>query len=152
MNISCRPKSPFSWDFELKSAHQSADLDTKWFSEQGSLTFENRTLEITKQGPFSGEWHLLEDRKVIAHARKAHLFTRRFVLSFSNEEFLLQPTGLGRNMTLLSPKEEKLTISPVHPFSRRTHIQGEGADFLQASFAFWLTILTWRRASNAAAS
>ena len=148
MNISCRPKGIFNWNFELEGDTDSALLETKGFSEQGSLTFKNRFLEIKKEGLFAGEWHLLENGAVVAYARKPNLFTRRFVITFSDQEWFLEPTGLGRSMTLRGPNNETLTIVPEHPFTRRTTIQGEGATFLQASFAFWLTILIWRRASN----
>ena len=148
VNISCRPSGLFNWNFELESETDSALLKTKGFAEQGSLTFKNRFLEIKKEGLFAGEWHLLENGEVVAHASKPHLFTRRFVITFSDQEWTLEPTGLGRSMILHGPDNETLTIAPEHPFTSRATIQGEGATFLQAAFAFWLTVLIWRRASN----
>lgn len=116
-------------------------------SEQGTLTIGSRRYEIRKQGFLSGTWHLLDGDRLLWVAQKASPFTRRVELNSTEHQATLSPAGLGRTMELAGPTLSA-TLSPDHPFTRRATIQGQGDDLLQASFAFWLTVLFWRRAAN----
>jgi len=149
MNINCKPRSPLNWHFELESQALSAILETSWLLEHGTLTLENRQLEIAKRGFFSGEWNLSEKGQILWLAKKVSPLKRKFVLTSGNREYILQASGLGRTMTLNGP-QVNLTLAPAHPLTRRATIVGQSEDFTQAAFAFWLSILLWRRAANSA--
>ena len=151
MNIACIPTSIFSWNFTLHGAQEPVTLQTNWMSEQGSLFIGSRQYQITKQGFFRGEWHLLENGKTLWQARKPNAFTRGFELSSRNKQYTLSPSGLGRTMSLHGPNTS-LTLAPDHAFTRKASIQGNGDDLAQAAFAFWLTILVWKRAAKSSAA
>ena len=40
------------------------------------------------------------------------------------------------------------SIAPDHGFTRRASITGEWSDFRVVAFAFFLTVITWKRAAN----
>ena len=146
MNIDCKPLGIFSWSFELSDGQHRANLKLNHFSENGSLVMNGTEYEILKQGMFSGRWLLMHQEQLLYQAHKPSAFSRKFELS-GDTQATLKPAGLGRMRTLRGPNVD-LTISPHHPFTRRTTIHGQSDDFLQASFAFWLTILTWKRQRN----
>ena len=151
MNIDCTPTSIFSWNYRLKGGSEPISLQTNWMTEQGSLTIGRQHYEIHKQSFLSGEWHLLERDQLIWRAYKPNPFKRRFELTSSEKKATLAASGLGRTMVLDGPNLS-LTLSPNHPFTRRATIQGRGDDLLQTSFAFWLTVLVWKRAANSASA
>jgi hypothetical protein len=81
----------------------------------------------------------------VASAQKSSIFTRTFELGTSSGAVILRAqSALGRTMLLEGPGFNGL-IAPVHPFTRRASITGQISDFRTACFAFWLTLLLWRR-------
>lgn len=120
-------------------------------SEHGFIAIEGARFEVEKQGIWSGEWHIKSEGAVLYQAVKANPFTRHFEITGPEGTTILKAPGLGRSMILSGP-ETHLTLSPNHPFTRKATIKGSGHDFTGVSFAFWLTILTWKRSSQRASS
>jgi hypothetical protein len=80
--------------------------------------------------------------------QKTNPLTRTFEISgaFGSAELRAQ-SAIGRTMVADGP-DLSFTITPEHAFTRRATISGSWIDFKIVSFAFWLTIITWRRAAN----
>lgn len=121
--------------------------------EYGSLTVNGARHEVRKPGWLSGEWELVGDSSVLIHAKKISAFRRTFELTGTGgEQAVLQaPSAFSRSMELVGNGANCL-ITPVHAFTRRATIEGEIRDFRTVAFAFWLTVLLWRRATNSQTS
>ena len=117
--------------------------------EFGSLTVNGELYEVRKPGWLSGEWELVEGSLVLIHARKTSAFKRTFELTGpgSSQTGLHASSAFSRSMELAGSGANCL-IAPVHAFTRRATIEGEIRDYRIVAFAFWLTVLLWRRAAK----
>jgi hypothetical protein len=146
--IRCLPKGLCSWNFDIATSEHTASVEFNWLSEQGNITIDGEYFEVRKQGFLSGQWALETNSKTIATAQKSSAFTRSFELETSSGAVVLHAqSALGRTM-LLEGSGFNGVIAPDHPFTRRASITGKISDFRTACFAFWLTVLLWRRASK----
>jgi hypothetical protein len=146
--IHCVPRGICSWNFILGGDGHAAETQINWMGEQGSLRVDGTFHEVRKLGWLSGEWELVDGSSVILHARKPRAFTRTFELTGPHEQSILSaPSAFGRTMQLVG-SDVDCVISPAHLFTRRATIEGNIGDFRTVSFAFWLTVLTWRRSAN----
>jgi len=143
--IRCNPKGLCSWNFDIAGCGHSASTELNWLGEQGNITIDGVYHEVRKHGVFSGHWTLEANLTPVANAQKSSVFTRTFELETSSGAVTLRAqSALGRTMLLEGPGFNGV-IAPVHPFTRRTTITGQISDFRTACFAFWLTLLLWRR-------
>lgn len=146
--IHCVPRGLCSWRFILGGDGHAAETEINWVGEQGSLLIDGTFHEVRKLGWLSGEWELVDGVSVIAHARKPSAFTRTFELTGqAGQSVLSAQSAFGRTMELIG-SDANCVIAPAHPFTRRATIEGGVRDFRIVSFAFWLTVLTWRRSAN----
>ncbi len=146
--VICKPKSLFSNSYLLSGSIPETTLDFAWFSESGIIRMGSQTLEISKDGLFSGRWHLLRNGTPIIKAQKASAFRRSIEIFHENQTFLLKArSAFGRSMTLTGPNVNA-TIVPAHPFTRRATISGNLPTPELTAFTFWLTALLWKRARN----
>jgi hypothetical protein len=146
--IRCIPRGLCSWNFDLAGSGHSASAEFNWISEQGNLTVDGEYHAVRKHGVFSGHWTLDADSTPVANAQKSSVFTRTFELKTSSGTLILRAqSALGRTM-LLEGAGFGGVIAPAHPFTRRASITGDIPDFRTACFAFWLTVLLWRRDAN----
>lgn len=112
------------------------------------MSIDGRSYLIEKQGFLSGRWELTDGSRVGMGASKRSAFTRSFDITTPSGAFRLEAALFaGRTMNLVGPGTDA-SISPDHAFTRRAGINGRLPDFEVATFAFWLTALTWRRAAN----
>lgn len=146
--IRCLPKGICSWNFDIAAGEHSASVEFSWLSEQGNITIDGEYYEVRKHGPFSGQWTLEANSTTVATAQKSSAFTRTFELETSSGAVVLHAqSALGRTMLLEGAGFDGV-IAPDHPFTRRASITGKISDFRTVCFAFWLTVLLWRRASK----
>ncbi len=147
--IECRPCGICSWDFTLEGDGHRAWVTFKWIGEQGRVVVDGEEFRVAKDGIFSGRWRLESTQGTVFTAEKPSAFLRTFKIYGSHESATLQAvTAFSRTMTLEGGGSH-FTITPAHAFTRRARIEGEVGDFRLTAFAFWLTVLTWRRrASN----
>ncbi|MHB8070125.1 MAG: hypothetical protein ACYDIC_19710 [Desulfobaccales bacterium] len=143
--IRCIPKGLCSWNFDIAGSGHSAIAEFNWLDEQGNITADGEYHDVRKHGVFSGHWTLYANSTPVANAQKSSVFTRTFELETSSGAVILRAqSALGRTM-LLEGAGFDAVIAPVHPFTRRASITGQISDFRTACFAFWLTVLLWRR-------
>jgi len=146
--VVCLPLGMCSWDYELEGFGVRCTLEINWGSEQGRIQCNGEFYEIVKHGPFSGYWTMERDGAVVCSAQKTSAFTRTFEISHpAGEATLKAESAMGRTM-VLSGVGTEASIQPAHPFTRRATITGEWNELEHVAFAFWLTIINWRRAAN----
>lgn len=143
--IRCIPKGLCSWSFDIAASGHSASTEINWLGEQGNLTIDGADHEVRKHDVFIGHWTLEANSTTLAHAQKSSVFTRTFELETSSGAVILRAQSAWGRTMLVEGADFDAVIAPVHPFTRRASITGQIPDFRTACFAFWLTILLWRR-------
>jgi hypothetical protein len=88
----------------------------------------------------------------VASAQQANPFTRTFEIQRNQESLILcAESAFGRSFRLQRSEEVIATIRPDHAFKRRPAFETitQTGNFPTLCFAFWLLVLTWRRAASA---
>lgn len=119
--------------------------------EQGTIEIEGREFAVRKHGFASGTWSLESGGQVLLTARKSNPFTRTFVISGHDTSAELRAGSPFTRGMVLTGRNTDCRIEPRHPFTRRATIVGSCPDPVLTCFAFWLTVVTWRRAANSSA-
>jgi len=149
--LTCLPQSICSWNFHIHGASAGpVELEFSRFSEQGHIRLGSHEFEIHKHGPLSGRWTLSHHGTSVASAHKPSAFFRSFHITGRSGEFTLQPSSsLTRCFGICSGDRTIGSIRPAHAFTRRATIDcpPEVPELIQI-FAFWLAVVTWRRAAN----
>jgi hypothetical protein len=149
--IRCKPKGLCSWDFLLEGEGHQASLSFNWFSEQGTVIADEVPFEVRKHGVLSGHWTLEQDRTPVVSAQKSSAFTRTFEIQNARATLVLcAESAFGRSFRVEHSREVIAALRPDHSFTRRATIEtfGRQLDFPMLCFAFWLVVLTWRRAAS----
>jgi hypothetical protein len=149
--LTCLPRSICSWDFRIRgTTGGEAILTFNWFTEQGTISWNGTEFEVVKHGPFSGHWTLESPQGVVTKAQKTSAFTRTFELESESGLITLQARSVfTRAFELLQTGNSVGTIVPMHAFTRRATIQcTDQVDELTQLFAFWLVVITWKRAAK----
>lgn len=122
--------------------------------EQGSIEIEGSDFVVRKQGFASGIWTLESGGRVLLTARKENPFRRTLIISGHGTETQLRAASVFSRSMILNGRDIDCRIEPLHPFTRRATITGQCAEPQITCFAFWLTVVLWRRAAgnNAATS
>ena len=147
--IECTPLGICSWNFRLDAVENRAILNFDWLSEQGAITIDGYRFNVTKHGFLSGKWTLDRSKMPSISAQKG--FTRSFdIRDTSGHLRLAAESPFGRSFAIHREGSVIAKIAPKHPFTRRGAIRlvNPNVDFATIAFAFWLVVLTWRRAAN----
>ncbi|PCJ54183.1 MAG: hypothetical protein COA70_05995 [Planctomycetota bacterium] len=132
-----------------------ASLVFNLMGEQGSLTLDGETYLVRKHGMGSGHWSLELDEQEVLSAQKVSMLSRRIEMSTPMGELTLSPeSAMGRSFKLFREEQVLARIEPVHPFTRRSTIQLDAEDYdaPTLAFAFWLVLMSWRRAQQSNSS
>ncbi len=149
--IRCLPKGLCSWNFDLDGEGHHADLDFNWLGEQGAISIDGTVFDVCKHGIASGHWTLNQAGEELVTAQKVSAFFRTFELQDRDRTLVLRAeAAFGRSFRIDASNDLIATIVPDHAFTRRATIEihTQGCEFTTLSFAFWLTVLTWRRAAK----
>jgi hypothetical protein len=153
--LTARPRSWFSWDFEVFDGDTFvALLDLSWLRERGEMILHERRFEIGREGILSGDFKLWDDGDTVASATKPSVLFRCFVVRFDGHEYTLRARSpLTRRFVLLSGERVVGSIAPDHPFTRRMSIDLPDEIPLEVQvFITWLVVILWRRQHNSASS
>ncbi len=153
--IRCDPMGICSWSYRLTgaAAEQTATLVIYWPGEQGAIATPNGNYQVHKPRMLGGVWQLELNGDVVAVAEKPNPFTRRFeIKSGAGSAVLEADSPFSRNMVLAAPDGKSGLIAPAHPFTRRATMEETGLPFELQCFAFWLSVILWRRAANNSAA
>ena len=148
MIITCSPDSLVSWNYFLEGGGHQAIWQKKWTSEQGAILIDDVYFAIKKHGVASGKWTIERDEEVVYTGKKLSAFRRSFVIEGSGHVYDLGPMSLlGRSMFFAKDGNVLALISPKHWYSKKATIEilDPDTDFPALVFAFWLTVLLWRR-------
>lgn len=131
-----------------------AALEFGSWSERGAIALDGEELEIVREGFWNPKFHLERARERMATARATGTFRRGFAITHGDEEYRLDPSSwLGRAHLLTRRGRALGQIRTLGFLARRFEIDidDELAPELRL-FAFWLVLLSMRRAAAAAAS
>ena len=122
------------------------------FRAHGSIQHGLIHHDVRKQGLFSEHWTLERHGQRIAEAHKDS-FIRRYTVSADCGVFVVQAEGIfTRDFEILCGESVAGTIRPAHGFTRRAFIHcSDAVPEICQLFAFWLTALSWKRASESSA-
>ncbi len=126
-------------------------MKLNWLSEQGLLVADGTSFKLRKHGFFSGHWTLEIGGQELAVAQKSTIFGRAFEISSPMGDLRLIPHSMfSRRFRIECAGKVIARISPDHPFTRRSKIEIQSADFdfPTVCFAFWLIVIIWRRSSG----
>jgi hypothetical protein len=154
--ITAIPKSWFSWDFWLRDAggNTVGEVRLSSWRERGSIVAGGVTYRIYREsflGPFVME---APDGSMAGRATKPSAFRREFVVSSDTCSYVLKTVSMFRREAGVFRGENRIgAITPVSWKGRRAN-----ARFTQAvppelqAFLTWLTLLLWKRDSDAGAA
>ncbi|MCB1224969.1 MAG: hypothetical protein KDK99_04085 [Verrucomicrobiales bacterium] len=149
--IECQPKSLCSWDFTANGLSSGpAAVEYDWLIEQGRIITGHMAYDVRKHGVFSGQWTLERAGEVVADARKTSAMFRSFEIAGAGVGFTVRAVSAMTRVFEITMSDQVVgRVSPVHAFTRRATIFCSDAipQHLQL-FAFWLAVITWRRAGS----
>ena len=149
--LEARPKSLFSWGFELCEAGQViVTMDMTWLSEGGSFVWEGVEYTLLREGLWSGDFVVHSDAETPARATKPNALLRRFDVYVGSRVMTLEAVSpLARAFHLLENDSVVGAVTPHHFFSRRCAVAfPDDLPLPVQVFLFWLVALMWRRADN----
>ncbi len=150
--IRCTPRGICSWNFDLHGDGHAAEILIRVMKERGGIVIDGLHYEIVKHGAFSGLWTLEREGEKLYTAKKATALTRSFEIKGPGHIAQLSAQSVFKRTMQLHGEGTNCTITPDHAFTRRATIEGTFTDFRLVAFAFWLTVLTWRRAASSSSS
>jgi len=152
--IRATPKHLFSWGFDLDLGEMSRIcLDMAWFREQGRFTWDGTEYQLSREGPWTGDFLLMADDRVLARATKDSVFLRSFTIRLDGRELRFRAAAwLFRRFELIEGDSVVGEIVPDHFLTRACTVDlPEDLAVPVRVFLFWLAAILWRRQSNAAA-
>lgn len=150
--IDCLPQGICSWNYVLSGDGWQASVRMERMREQGTIEINGREFTIRKHGFASGTWSLESEGQIVLTARKKNPFTRTFMISGDDADAELRADSVFSRSMWLTGRGIDCRIQPRHPFTRRATIEGPCPDDLLTCFAFWLTVLSWRRTRRRASN
>jgi hypothetical protein len=154
--LSVIPKHWFSWDFVIHDGggQTVGDVKVEANRERGTVTAGGTPRAVYRQGTFKGPWVLEEDGVVVARAAKPSALKKTLTIEYSGRTYTLKPrSAWGREMVLHEGDREVGSIAPEKMIVRRASVQLPEELPLQVKlFVVWLTMMLWKRSSDAAAT
>ncbi|HTU99760.1 MAG TPA: hypothetical protein VMF13_04425 [Luteitalea sp.] len=153
--LTATPKRWFSWDFTIEEGdRQVAAIDVSSWRERGTLTVDGVDHRVYREGILTGDFILEAAGTVVARAEKPSAFRRVFLIEYHGRRYVLQPTSvLSRGMTLLEGDRSVGVIAPGGILTRRADVElPEDMPLAVRVFVIWLTVILWKRDSDAGAA
>ena len=150
-SIQAKPKSIFSWSFDLFVDHELlTTMDMRWFKEGGLFHWNDCEYRLGRENLWSGDFFLNKDERQIAKATKTSPFARKFILKLTAGELVLSAVHpLTRVFHLTDGNNVIGIIKPDHILTRQCTIQlPDTLCVPEQVFIFWLVVLMWRRSTN----
>ena len=149
------PTSWLGWNFQVQGPTSEAIAEVRLSSwrERGRVVVAGSTYEIYRDG-WVGPFILQgPDDSIGAIAMKPSVWRREFQIAHEGQRYALKATGAFRRACGLFRGERRLgSIAPTSWSSRRATVElAEELPRPMVAFAIWLTLLLWKRESDAAA-
>jgi hypothetical protein len=149
------PKSWFSPDYKvLEDNAIIAIVALSWMREAGELTIAGSSYRVYREGLLTGSFVLESDGSILASADKPSAFYRSFLVKHDGKEYTLEAESAGyRKFVLLEGGKQLGSVYPEHALTRKAVIDfPEEIPLVVRVFMFWLVVILWKRASDAAAA
>jgi hypothetical protein len=147
------PTNVFSTNFRLQQQNQLlGEVDTSIWREKGQLELEDGTYQLYREGPFSGDFILEHNGKLVARASKPSALRNRFEVELPNQRLVMRKLSVwNRSFGLFDGEKQVGSIYPIGIFTRRSNIDLPADWPLPIRiFLFWLAFLMWKRQNQAA--
>jgi hypothetical protein len=147
------PTNVFSTNFRLQQQNQLlGEVDTSIWREKGQLELEDGTYQLYREGPFSGDFILEHNGKLVARASKPSALRNRFEVELPNQRLVMRKLSVwNRSFGLFDGEKQVGSIYPIGIFTRRSNIDLPADWPLPFRiFLFWLAFLMWKRQNQAA--
>lgn len=154
MLLEAIPDSWFSWNFTVTDGRRPiADIDVSWWREKGVITVDASEYRVYRERVLGGAFVLERSGSVLARAEKPSFVSRRLIIECNGVKYTLRPRHiLSRAFLLVGDSGVMGALSPRGLFSRRMQFDLPGDLALPVRvFIVWLTIILWKRDSDAAA-
>lgn len=153
--LSAVPKHWFSWDFAIEdSARQPvAEVSLSSWRERGTVSIRGVEHRILREGALRGAFLLEAGGSPLARAEKPSAFRNTFRIEHGGKQYTLKPRSTWRRERVLFEGNREIgAIVPESCFSRRARVRlPDELPLVLRLFVVWLTMLVWKRDSDAAA-
>jgi hypothetical protein len=149
------PRSWFSWDFSLMEGGTTlAEIDMSAWREKGVLTIAGKAYRVHRERLLSGAFVMELEGTILARATKPSMWSRRMVVESGGTQFTLRPrSSFSRTFRLYRDDVQVGMLAPAGCFTRRMEVELPQSLTLPLQvFVVWLTLLSWKREANSAAS
>jgi len=153
--MSAVPKHWFSWDFVIQDAtlQPVAEVKLSSWRERGAVTIAGVEHKISRES-ILGAFILEREGSILARAEKPSAFRKTFRIVHEGRHYALKARSFWRRELVLYEGETEVgSLVREGFFTRRTRVQlPEELPLVLRLFLIWLTMLLWKRDSDAAAS
>ena len=148
------PKHWFSWDFRLKDSVGMpwGEIGLSSWRERGSVTVGDQQYKVSRQG-LLGPFVLGGPSGELARAVKESAFRQEFTLTVEGRAYTLKRLSAWRREFALCVGDTRLgSVAPEGWLNRRAQVSlPEDMPGWARAFVVWLTLLMWKRDSEAGA-
>lgn len=151
--LTATPRRWFSWNYTVSTQDDHvADIDISWWREKGAIAVAGQHYGVYRERPMSGRFILEANGAPLASAEKPGAFRRRMLIEHAGRQYELKPRGLFTRTFALHEGTAVLgTLSATGVFSRRMQVDlPEALPLPVRLFVVWLTVMLWKRDSEAA--
>lgn len=149
------PKSWFSPDYKvLENDAVIAIVALSMLREAGALTVAGSSYRVYRERLLSGSFVLESEGAILARADKPSALYRSFLVKHDGKEYTLEAESVGYRKFVLSEGGQQIgSVYPEHALTRRSVIDfPEAIPLVVRVFMFWLVMILWKRAADAAAA
>ncbi len=142
----------YSWDFSLKDAVGLSwgEISLSSWRERGSVTVGDQQYKVSRQGLF-GPFVLSGPSDELARAVKASAFRQEFTLTVEGRTYTLKRLSAWRREFALCVGDSRIgSVAPEGWLTRSAQVNlPEDMPGWARAFVVWLTLLMWKRDSDA---
>jgi hypothetical protein len=147
------PKHWFSWDFAIRDANrQVAEVKLSSWRERGAIRVDGVEHTVSREGILRGAFVLERGGSVLARAEKPSVFRKMFQIEHRGKRYTLEARSMWRRERVLYDGDREIgAIVPAGLLTRRARVDlPEDLSLVMRLFVVWLTMLLWKRGSDAA--
>jgi hypothetical protein len=147
------PRSWFSWDFQvIQDGSPIAAIDIASWREKGVLAVGGASYKVYREGLMSGQFILEFNGTQLASAEKPRALHRSFTVQHEGRVYTLKAaSALKRTFLMLEGDRQIGSITPAGMFTRKATVDlPDELPLPIRVFLLWLTVILWKRDSEAA--
>jgi hypothetical protein len=154
--LSVAPKHWFSWDFAVRdeTGRPVAEVKLSSWRERGAIRIAGVEHEVTRHGAVRGAFVLERGGSVLMRAEPPRSFRSGFQIEHEGKPYALKGRSPWKRERALYAGDGLIgTVVPEGLFSSRARVDlPDSLPLVLRLFVVWLTLLLWKRESDAAAA